>query len=124
VFSRIAGGIAVYVNGQKVSGTVESRSSAIFDVKALLHPGMNVVAVPTANYGPEGAGITKGVVLRLQDAPPAVQWSRSVFNGLAEVIVQSTKEPGSITLRASSNGLQAGSFVLKSQAAPARPSVP
>jgi beta-galactosidase len=37
-------------------------------------------------------------------APPA-QWKRSVFNGLAQVIVQSTREAGEIRLTATSPGL-------------------
>ncbi len=124
VFSKIGGGIAVYVNGKKVSGTVDSRSAAVFDVKALLHPGENVVSVPVANYGQEGSGLSKGVGLRLQGDPSAVQWGRSVFNGLAEVIVQAGREPGTVTLRATADGLQPAAFQLKAEAAPARPSLP
>jgi beta-galactosidase len=124
VFSRIAGGVAVYVNGHKVGGGADPRSAAVYDVKALLHPGENVVAVPIENYGPEGAGVSKGVVLRLTEDPPALHWSRSVFNGLAQVIVQSTGEPGSVTLRATSEGLQPGSLEVKAMPAAPRPSVP
>jgi len=124
VFSRIAGGVGVYVNGHRISKGVDGRSAAIFDVKSVLHAGENVIAVPTENYGPEGAGLSKGVTLRLQDDPPAVHWSRSVFNGLAEVIVQSTKEPGALKLKASSEGLRPASFQLVSQAEVPRPALP
>jgi beta-galactosidase len=124
VFSRIAGGVGVYVNGHRISKGVDGRSAAIFDVKSVLHAGENVIAVPTENYGPEGAGLSKGVTLRLQDDPPAVHWSRSVFNGLAEVIVQSTKEPGALKLKASSEGLRPASFQLVSQAETPRPALP
>lgn len=43
--------------------------------------------------------------LRIQQAAPP--WRRAAFNGLAQVIVQSTGEPGVITLRATSANLQA-----------------
>jgi beta-galactosidase len=124
VCGRIAGGISLYVNGHKVGGSIDGRAPAVFDVKALLHPGDNVIAVPVASYGPDATGMSKGVELRLQDAPPAVHWARSVFNGLAEVIVQSTGQPGTITLTAHAEGLQPASFPLTSHPAAARPSVP
>ena len=124
VFGKIAGGLATYVNGQKVAGTIDPRSPMVYDVKALLHPGENVIAVPAANYGPEGSGLSKGVVLRVQGNPSALHWERSVFNGLAEVIVQSSRDPGTIRLTARSEGLAPVSFELKSQAAAARPAVP
>jgi beta-galactosidase len=49
------------------------------------------------------------------DSPP--QWKRSLFSGLAQIIVQSTREPGEITLTAKSQGLSEG--VLKIQSKPA-----
>jgi beta-galactosidase len=124
VFGRIAGGISVYVNGHKVSGTIDGRTAAIFDVKALLHPGENVIVVPTASYGSDATGLSRGASLRLQAAAPAVHWSRSTFNGLAEVIVQSSKDPGTVTLTASSDGLKPASFQLNAVAADARPALP
>ncbi len=123
-FGRIAGGVSVYVNGQLVGGAADPRAPSVYDVKALLHAGENVVAVATANYGPEHSGLSKGVALRLQDEPPAVHWRRSVFNGFAQVIVQSSREPGTLRLTASSPGLEPASLALQARAAPARPSVP
>jgi beta-galactosidase len=124
VFGKVAGGTAMYVNGQKIGGTIDARSAMAYDVKSILHPGENVIAVPTANYGPEGSGLSRGVSLRLQQAPAPLSWSRSAFNGLAQVIVQTTREPGSIKLVAKSDGLTAGSLVISAQPAPAKPSVP
>jgi beta-galactosidase len=124
VFGKVAGGVSLYANGHKVAGSIDDRSAAVFDVKAFLHPGENIVTVHAASYGPDATGMSKGVALRLQDAPGAVHWGRSVFNGLAEVIVQSTKEPGTITLSAHSEGLQPASFQLASRPAAPRPVVP
>jgi len=124
VFGKISGGITVYVNGHKIGGSIDGRSAAVFDVKALLRPGENAIAVPTASYGADATGLSKGVALRLQGPAPAVHWSRSAFNGLAEVIVQASREPGTITLTARSEGLEAASFQLKSVEAEPRPSVP
>jgi len=123
-FGRIDAGIAVFVNGQEVGSTGDRDAPSVYDVKGLLHPGENIVAVTTANYGPEHAGLSKGVALRLMEDPPAVHWRRSVFNGLAQVVVQSSREPGSLRLTASSPGLDPASLVIQARAAPARPSVP
>jgi len=123
-FGRIAGGISVYVNGQRVGDTADPRAPSVYDVKALLHPGENAVAVAVANYGPEPAGLSKGAALRLQDSPPAVHWRRSVFNGLAQIIVQSSGEPGSLVLTARSEGLDPASLAIQARPAPPRPSVP
>jgi beta-galactosidase len=64
------------------------------------------------------------VTLRLQGSPAPVHWSRSAFNGLAEVIVQASREPGTIRLVAKADGLAAASFALKAQPAAPRPFVP
>ncbi|HXQ81609.1 MAG TPA: beta-galactosidase GalA [Opitutaceae bacterium] len=123
-FGRIAGGVSVYLNGQKIGGPVDSRAPSVYDVKALLHPGENTIAVATDNWGPPPAGPGRGVLLRLQDDPPAVHWRRSAFNGLAEVIVQSSREPGSLRLTARSEGLDPASLALQSRPAPPRLAVP
>jgi hypothetical protein len=123
-FGKILGGVATYVNGQKVGGSVDPRSPMVYDVKALLHPGENVIAVTTANYGPEGAGLSKGVSLRLEQLPASIAWSRSAFNGLVEVIVQAARTPGALKLTAHAEGLQDASYTLDSEAAAAAPSAP
>jgi beta-galactosidase len=47
-----------------------------------------------------------------------------VFNGLAQVIVQSTGQPGEITLTARSPGLSEAVRELRAQPAERRPAVP
>jgi beta-galactosidase len=51
-------------------------------------------------------------------------WQRSVFNGYAQVIVQSTKFPGEIVLTASADGLQPETVYIQSQSCTPRPNVP
>jgi beta-galactosidase len=51
-------------------------------------------------------------------------WKRSLFNGLAQVIVQTTKEAGEIKLTATAAGMAPAITVLKSQPVTPRPSVP
>jgi beta-galactosidase len=123
-FGKIAGGTSLYVNGRKVSGGIDSHTPPVFDAKALLHAGENVVVVAVESYGADATGLSKGAELHLQNPGPAVHWGRSAFNGLAEVIVQSTKEPGTITLTARSEGLEPATFQLASRPVAPRPSVP
>jgi beta-galactosidase len=54
----------------------------------------------------------------------AAGWSRSLFNGLAQVIVQSTQEAGDIKLTAESEGLTPATGVVQTQQCALRPAVP
>jgi beta-galactosidase len=56
--------------------------------------------------------------------PTQSGWQRSAFCGLAQVIVQSSKEAGKIQLTASGDGLKSATISLKSQACTPRPCVP
>jgi beta-galactosidase len=60
---------------------------------------------------------TNGSVL-VQHAEPV--WQRSVFNGLAQVLVQTEASAGKITLRATAEGLEPAALELQSVAHPAR----
>jgi beta-galactosidase len=122
-FGKIENGIAVFINGAKIGTTGDSRYASIYDVKALLHPGENTIAVTLANYGGV-SGVNLGVALRLQEKPSAIAWSRSVFNGLAQIIVKSSKQPGSLKLTASAEGLKAATLSIQAQPVTARPVLP
>jgi beta-galactosidase len=113
----------VFVNGQKVGESHDWSATQAFDVKRFLHPGENIIAVAVINnYG--GGGICKGVALEfsIKTVPP--EWQRSVFNGLAQVIVQSTKAPGEIKLTATADGLLPATVSVQSQSCAPRPFVP
>jgi len=51
-------------------------------------------------------------------------WQRSLFNGLAQIIVQAGREPGELHLTARAAGLQPASLTLSASSAPARASIP
>jgi beta-galactosidase len=122
-FGAINGNGKIYVNGQKAGETHDGGMASSVDVKHLLHPGDNTVAVLVENYSTSG-GINKGVSLRMQDKPVLPEWKRSVFNGLAQIIVQSTREPGAIKLTASAEGLSPATVSVHSQSCTPRPAVP
>ncbi len=54
----------------------------------------------------------------------ATNWSRSVFNGLAQIIVQSTKAAGEIKLTATADGLTPTTVAIATQSGNGRPSLP
>ena len=122
-FGKIEGDASVYLNGQKIGSGGNPNSPTIFDVKAKLLPGANTIAVTVANNG-NTAGVNKGVQLRLVDNPARVGWSRSVFNGLAQIIVQSAKEAGTIRLTARSPGLKTTTVGLTALAVAPREALP
>ncbi len=64
------------------------------------------------------------VYLAAPDTTNAPGWQRHVFNGLAQVIVQSAKNPGKIQLTALSDGLAPATLEISAQPSPPRPAVP
>ena len=122
-FGKIEGDGKVFVNGQQIGSAGDPRAASSYDAKAFLHPGENTIAVTVANYGP-AAGVNKGVSLRMPEPLPPVAWRRSVFNGLAQIIVQASKESGDLRLTASSAGLQPVTVALHVKPAPVRPALP
>ena len=94
----------VYVNGQLAGESHDWSSSPSFTILTFLHAGENTIAVAVKNNAGDG-GVNKGVTLELDEKPVLAAWQRSVFNGLAQVIVQSTKGAGDIKLTATTEGL-------------------
>jgi beta-galactosidase len=107
----------IFINGQPLNETLRNNqgSETILD-RTLIHTGKNAIAVVTTPFKkswlrPELNSCAIKVVT------PADPWKRKVFNGLAQVIVQATKEPGEITLTATAQSLSKS--VIKIQALPA-----
>jgi beta-galactosidase len=100
---------AVYVNGRAVSATqVEGGLMVALEGAQLKQENSLAYVVATPEGGVQGmldrsAGMSKWGVLRV--ISPAAPWRRRVFNGWAQVIVQSTGEAGEAALVARSNGL-------------------
>jgi beta-galactosidase len=113
----------IYVNGQYVGDGHVSQMPAVFELKPFLHPGENIIAVGVANdLGP--GGLSRGVTLKFRSLPPLLRWQRSVFNGLAQVLVQSVNQPGAIKLTATGEGLSAATKTIEAEPEKPRPSVP
>ncbi len=75
------------------------------------------------NHAASG-GVNKGVYLEIHDKPAKLQWQRSVFNGLAQLIVQAERQPGALTLKARAPGLEPAVLNIVAGAAATRPFIP
>ena len=113
----------VFVNNQYVGESSDWQDQPSYNIKSALHAGDNVIAVGVFNESNNG-GLNPDVNLELIGKPVSIAWSRSLFNGLAEVIVQSSKEAGEIKLTASADGLQPASATIQTQPGGIRPFVP
>lgn len=104
----------VWLNGRLLGlpGDTSARSEFPVD-RGMLRKGNNVLAIVAhpfrrrfrwdeVNHDP---GVLRVVV-------PAGQWKRRLFNGLAQVILEPTGEPGVVTLTATSEGLEAATIVI------------
>jgi beta-galactosidase len=113
----------IYVNGKRVGESSDWQDSPCFDVKQAMHSGDNVIAVGVRNYDGAG-GIKSDVAVELISRPVSEAWSRSLFNGLAQIIVQSGRNIGEIKLTASADGLKRQTMTIQTIASSSRPSQP
>jgi beta-galactosidase len=83
--------------------------------KANLRAGKNTIAIVATpliyKYKWGTVNTNPGTI---QILTPATTWKRTLFSGLAQVIVQSTGESGEITLTATSNGLKKSEIKIQS----------
>ena len=113
----------IFVNNQRVGESHDWQSQALLDIKKALHAGDNVIAVGVKNDASKG-GMNPDVNIEIGGQPMSSPWVRSLFNGLAQVIVQSGKTAGEITLVASADKLSSATNTVKTVVGPDRPSVP
>jgi beta-galactosidase len=100
---------SIYINGKEIGHEInENAGKTEFKLEAaLLHPGNNTIAIVAtpllkANIW-AGVNTDPGLI---QLVYPAASYKRKLFSGYAQVIVQSTGQPGTIVLRATSPGLK------------------
>jgi len=110
-FSKNIGKVqSIYINGKQIAKEIkESNESPELKLDAsLLHPGINtiaIVATPLLKANIWSAVNTDPGLMQL--LYPAAPYKRKLFNGNAQVIVQSTGQSGRIILKATSPGLKA-----------------
>jgi beta-galactosidase len=107
----------IYVNGMEVGNNLkynEEGNAFVLDSK-ILKTGRNqidIIATPLKKkYEWDNVNTHPGVV---QVYTPSKSYSRKLFSGYAQVIVQGTKVPGEITLTASGEKLKTSTIKIKS----------
>jgi beta-galactosidase len=112
-----------FVNNQFVGESHDWQAQPIFDVKKFLHVGDNVIAVSVYNGVAQG-GLNPNVNVQIIGHVTSAPWARSLFNGLAQIIVQSTGNAGEIKLTAGADGLQTAAITVQTPPCAPRPAVP
>ncbi|TDN38433.1 DUF4982 domain-containing protein [Hymenobacter sp. UV11] len=117
----------IYVNGRAIAQnmTAEQAVKKGFTLDAaLLKPGKNsIVFVATPLVKNKPWDVLNTLPGTIQVRTPAPAWRRKTFNGLAQVLVQSTQAAGDITLTATAPGLKTSVLKIKSVAAAPRPAL-
>jgi beta-galactosidase len=107
---------SVYLNGQPVAENI-SRKNASLEINLgadALRTGKNVIAIMAVPSEGGCGGIQGSPGLVRMTVPPA-PWKRGLFSGLAQIIVQSTGQPGEITLTAKSPGVTDAGLKIQAQ---------
>ena len=112
-----------FVNGQCVGESHDWQAQPIFDAKKFLHVGDNVIAVGVYNGVAQG-GLNPNVNVQIVGHVTTAPWARSLFNGLAQIIVQSTRDAGEIKLTATADGLKPATAAVQTQPCLLRSFVP
>jgi len=109
---------SIYVNGKQIASQIkENKNGDEFKLAAsIVHPGKNNITIVTTPLIKvniwTNVNMNPGLI---QLVYPAAAWKRKLFNGYAQVIVQSTGEPGEIILTAQSPGLKTNILKLQTQ---------
>lgn len=110
LFSKNIGKVQnIYINGKEIGHEIKAGDgNTEFKLEAsLLHPGNNTIAIiatPLLKANIWASVNTDPGLIQL--VYPAAQYKRKLFSGYAQVIVQSTGQPGIIVLKATSPGLK------------------
>jgi beta-galactosidase len=118
---------SVYVNGHLLASNIkrDAPNQSFRLEHSILKPGKNVYAVVgqrfRKKYQWDEPNTDPGLV---QTITPSPQWRRSVFNGLAQIIVQSTEQLGEVILKASAEGLQQAVVEIQTEPVTLRPALP
>lgn len=117
---------SIYINGKPIAQNIkEDKTGNEFKPdKNILKPGKNtiaVVAIPVRKvHDWDNLNMNPGTI---QVLTKSSAWKRKLFSGYAQVIVQSTKEAGEITLTATSKNLKPGVIKVNAVKTVARASV-
>ncbi|HEX7585675.1 MAG TPA: DUF4982 domain-containing protein, partial [Prolixibacteraceae bacterium] len=119
----IANNQSIYINGHLLASNIKRNDNQSFKLNpATIQKGKNEYVVVGKRFRKKSEwdepNTNPGVI---QVVVPAETWKRKAFNGLAQVIIQTTKQSGEIKLTATSGGLTSGTLKVTSNAVISRP---
>ncbi|MDN5291648.1 MAG: beta-galactosidase [Anaerophaga sp.] len=115
MFRSIGADQSLYVNGHPVADDITGYEKVYSLSADYLRAGVNRVVVIATPYVKEYAwSVVNTEPGKLQVIVPSIPWQRKTFNGLAQVLVQSTGKEGKIILTAKSDGLKAAELKIRS----------
>jgi beta-galactosidase len=118
---------SIFINGHLLASNIkrDAPNQAFRLDHKFLKPGKNDYAVTgqrfRKTYQWDEPNTDPGLV---QTISPSAQWRRSLFNGLAQIIVQSTTQPGEIKLKATAEGVPQAEIKIQTQPVAPRLAVP
>jgi beta-galactosidase len=118
---------SVYVNGHLLASNIlrDTPNQTWLLEHNIINSGKNVYAVVGQRFRKkqrwDEPNTDPGLV---QFIYPSKKWERKLFSGLAQVIIQSTKETGDITLNANSPGLKSSTIKISTVKVELKPQVP
>jgi len=117
---------SIYINGILVAENIK-RDDPVREYKldrSNLHEGKNIYAFVgkplVKRFQYDNLNTDPGIVRVFQESG---SWKRKVFNGLAQVIVQSSKDPGIIVIKAVSKDLDPAIIQIRSNTTVPRPCI-
>ncbi|HEY1628376.1 MAG TPA: hypothetical protein VGF52_00875, partial [Tepidisphaeraceae bacterium] len=113
----------IYLNGKQIANMSDDDHLSVEVKPGDFHAGKNVIAViATPRRGSrEEISRDENLAAVLRIVTPAGSWKRSLFAGLAQVIVRTNRQEGAIKLTASSGGLTAAMLNITAEPGPERP---
>jgi beta-galactosidase len=121
MYRSIGSDQSVYVNGHLVGEQLDGREHTLLLSGDYLKDGANEVVIVTQPFVMahpwDEVNMDSGA---LKVEIPSEQWRRKTFNGLAQVLVQSTGEAGVIEVKATSPGLKDGRLSIKTDSSERR----
>ncbi|HQF48061.1 MAG TPA: beta-galactosidase GalA [Flavobacterium alvei] len=107
---------SIFINGKKIADAIpeNKRGDSFLLDKTMLHSGKNTLAiVATPLLKVNSWDVVNQNPGTIQLITQADNYKRKLFNGLAQVIIQTTGEAGEVKLSATANGLKSTEIIIK-----------
>jgi beta-galactosidase len=109
---------SIFINGKEIAVNIsedKKGNSFVLDKKMLRSGKNNIAVIAEPLLKVNSWDVINQELGSIQIITPAEKYKRQLFNGLAQVIVQTTGEKGEIKLTANSKGMQSAEIILNTK---------